>query len=70
MSTPDPLGVNTCLLCGGTPAAMYFSLPPQDRVIKKANGQAIPYALCANCAARPDASEAIDAALRAKETDA
>jgi hypothetical protein len=68
MSAPDRLGLNQCLLCQGTPAALNFSLPPQDRVVKEANGQTIPYTLCAPCAARPDACEAIDAALRAKDT--
>jgi hypothetical protein len=67
MSNPDPLQLNTCLVCGGTPAGLYFALPPADRVVKKANGQTIPYTLCAACAALPDAGARIDAALRARE---
>ena len=68
MSARDPLELNQCILCQGTPGEFFLSLPPQDRVVKKANGHVIPYTLCAPCAARPDACEAIDAALRAKDT--
>lgn len=58
--------LNTCLLCGGTPAECFVSLPPGDRLPSKANGRAIPWTLCADCRHLPDACERVDQALRDK----